>query len=162
MNRKIADLLVMFRNGLAFSFAWLVIVIVAIALITGTVAISTAILAKLLVLCIGAAILFALAFSSAIFKKQNFIKRLTFLVLTFIPLEVAIFYWMGLFQGAGTATQWFVFVGIILIMYVTSLLIDATVYANRGKEYTSQLNEYKKRRLTYNESESNQSGAAAE
>lgn len=151
MNKKTTSLLVMFRNGLAFSFAWLVIVILGVALFTGATTVSTAFLGKILVLCIGASILFSLVFSDVVFEKSTFIKRLTAFVVSFIPLEVISFYWMGLFQGAGKLSQWIFFVGIILVFYLVSLVIDVTVFANRGKKYTSQLNKYKARRLTKDE-----------
>lgn len=154
MNMRLKNVCTMFRNGLAFSFAWLVMVILIIALITGTASISTVFLAKLFLLCIGAAMLFAISFSEELLKKSSFIKRLTLFVLTFIPLEVLIFYWMGLFKGTGKPGQWLIFVGSIIVMYLISLILDVTVYANRGKKYTSQLNEYKKRRLTLNETKS--------
>ena len=62
----------------------------------------------------------------------------------FLPVELIMFYAMGIFRGRGSILFWLIFGGIIAIMYVVSLLIDLVIMNRRAADYTAKLEEYKR------------------
>lgn len=147
MNRaKIKELLVIMRNGLAFSFSWLVICVMVLTAAYGKESVSLSLLSKLLLLCAWAVLCFALCFGDVLFRKKGFIFRLTLFYVLFIPVELAMFFFMNLFTRKGTMLEWVTFAGIIVGLYLVCVLIDWIVCRKQGALYTKQLLSYNERR----------------
>ena len=146
----IKKLLIYFRNALAFSFAWLVLCSALVGILYAgfdfRVAVGYSIkcvsLLKLLALCAWGSLCFVFAFFTKFMKKKGFVFDLTVFFLTFIPVEILMFYWMNIFSGAGTMKLWVILGIFVLICYVTCILIDVFVMKKRAKEYTRKLLEY--------------------
>ena len=64
----------------------------------------------------------------------------------FIPAEVAMFYFMGIFKTAGSLGSWLVFGIIVLGAYVISVLVDIFVMRKRADLYTEKFHEYQAKR----------------
>ncbi len=142
----VKKLLVYFRNALAFSFAWLVLCVV-VASLAGDGNITALFLVKLLALCAWGSICFVFSFCTRFMKKKGFVFCLTIFFLLFIPVEVLMFYLMGIFVGVGTPALWIALGAIIIASYVLCILIDVLVMRKRAREYTAKLKEYKARNL---------------
>jgi uncharacterized membrane protein YobD (UPF0266 family) len=140
----------MFRNCAAFTFAWLVIVVMMLCVLSGIKAIPVFFLLKLFVLCMALSVIFTLSFSKVIIRKKGFLFRLSFFMLCFVPCEVLGFYWMGIFKSIGQSKQWMLFSGIIIVLYLVCIWIDKVIYKRQGEMYTFQLNEYQKKRRLEN------------
>ncbi len=138
----IKNLFVYFRNALAFSYSWLVVCAVLISLAGGGVNLNTLMLVKILVLCAWGSACFVFAFFTKLMKKKGFVFDLTVFFLTFIPVEILMFYWMNIFSGAGTVNLWIILGIFVLICYAACILIDVFVMRKRAKEYTRKLLEY--------------------
>jgi len=138
---NVKRLFVLFRNAIAFSFAWLVICASAIAL-TGDGTISAVFILKLLALCAWGSMCFVFSFFTERMKKRGFVFCLTVFFLMFIPAEVLMFYVMGIFTGAGTPLLWLVFAGAVFFFYLFCILIDVLVMRRRAKRLTERLMEY--------------------
>ncbi|PWJ70189.1 hypothetical protein B0O40_0019 [Ruminococcaceae bacterium R-25] len=139
---NIKNLFVYFRNALAFSYSWLVVCAMLISLAGGGVNLNTLMLVKILVLCAWGSACFVFAFFTKLMKKKGFVFDLTVFFLTFIPVEILMFYWMNIFSGAGTMKLWIILGIFVLICYATCILIDVFVMKKRAKEYTRKLLEY--------------------
>ena len=140
-------LLVLFRNAVAFSFAWLVLC-VAVVSFFGSGNITAQFLLKLLALCAWGSVSFVFSFFANFMKKKGFVFCLTVFFLLFIPVEVLMFYFMGIFTGVGTPVLWMTLGGLIAVCYMLCILIDTFVMRKRAKEYTAKLMEYKSHTLT--------------
>ena len=140
-------LLVLFRNALAFSFAWLVLCVALVSLF-GDGNLTAQFLLKVFALCAWGSVSFVFSFFMNFMKKKGFIFCLTVFFLLFIPVEVLMFYFMGIFVGVGTPAMWMLLGGLIAISYVGCILIDVFVMRRRAKEYTAKLMEYKTHTLT--------------
>lgn len=140
-------LLVLFRNAVAFSFAWLVLCVTLVSLF-GNGNISAQFLLKVFALCIWGSVSFVFSFFTDFMKKRGFIFCLTVFFMLFIPAEVLMFYLMGLFAGVGTPVMWISLGSLIAVSYVGCILIDTLVMRKRAKEYTAKLMEYKSHTLT--------------
>lgn len=138
----IKKLLRYFRNALAFSYSWLVLCTVLASLLGGAGNINTMLLLKLLALCAWGSLCFVFAFFTKIMKKRGFVFDLTIFFLLFIPVEVLMFYWMKIFEGAGTVALWMILGVFVIICYITCILIDVLVMKKRAKVYTDKLMEY--------------------
>ncbi len=142
----IKKLLVYFRNALAFSFAWLVLCVM-LASFAGDGNISSVFLLKVLALCAWGSLCFVFSFCTKFMKKKGFVFCLTVFFLLFIPVEVLMFYLMGIFVGIGTPALWITLGAIVVASYVSCILIDVIVMRKRAREYTAKLKEYKARNL---------------
>lgn len=142
----IKKLLVYFRNALAFSFAWLVLCVM-LASFAGDGNITAVFLLKVLALCAWGSLCFVFSFCTKFMKKKGFIFCLTVFFLLFIPVEVLMFYLMGIFVGIGTPALWITLGAIVVASYVSSILIDVIVMRKRAREYTAKLKEYTARNL---------------
>ncbi len=131
------------RDAISYCFAWLIIVITGLAFVLDIKTISVSTIAKAFVFCVVTSVLFVSVFSSYFFKKTKFIVRLSCFTALFLPIEIVFLYWVRLFTGKGTTAQWIIFAGIIVVLYVSSLVIDCTVNKKLGEAYTSQLKNYK-------------------
>lgn len=134
-------LLVLFRNALAFSFAWLVLC-AALASLFGDGILTAEFLLKILALCAWGSLSFVFSFCTKFMSKRGFVFCLTVFFALFIPVEVLMFYVMGIFAGLGTPLLWISLGALILICYVTCIIIDLIFMRRRGREYTAKLMEY--------------------
>lgn len=142
----IKKLLVYFRNALAFSFAWLVLCVM-LASFAGDGNITAVFLLKVLALCAWGSLCFVFSFCTKFMKKKGFVFCLTVFFLLFIPVEVLMFYLMGIFVGIGTPALWITLGAIVVASYVSCILIDVIVMRKRAREYTAKLKEYTARNL---------------
>lgn len=139
---RVKELLIYFRNAVAFGYSWLVICVLVVALLTGQDVMSVDFLLKLLVLCLWAAFCFVLCFRGRRITQRGFIFSLSCFYILFVPVEVALFYMTGLFKGTGSIGVWIVFGAIVVSTYITSLLIDMIVMRKKAVSYTQKLEEY--------------------
>lgn len=139
---NIKKLLVYFRNALAFSYSWLVLCTVLISLVGGNREVTVIYLVKLLALCIWGSLSFVAAFLTRFMRKRGFIFSLTAFFILFVPVEVLMFYLMGIFEGAGTPVLWITLAVIVAVFYISAILIDVFVMRRRSKAYTDKLIEY--------------------
>ncbi|MCR5250764.1 MAG: hypothetical protein K6E50_09185 [Lachnospiraceae bacterium] len=130
------------RNGLAFSYSWLVLCCVIVSLINGSGTISVLFLVKLFVLCLWGAAAFTLCFLNGRVQKKGFLFCLSLFYLLFIPAEIGMFYLMGLFTSAGSRLQWILLGAIVIVCYLGCLLIDALIMKRRAVLYTEKMKEY--------------------
>ena len=142
----IKKLLIYFRNSVAFSYAWLVLCVVAVSLATGNNGVQALFLVKLLALCVWGSMSFVFAFFTKIMKSKGFIFDLTIFYVLFIPAEVLMFYVMGIFDGVGTPLMWILLGIIIAAFYIAAILIDVFVMRKRSAAFTEKLMEYKTRK----------------
>ncbi|MBO6089669.1 MAG: hypothetical protein J6P37_05110 [Lachnospiraceae bacterium] len=141
--RSIKDFLIYFRNAMSFVFSWLVICSVILMLLLGSKAISIAFLIKLFVLCLWGVITFGICFLTKKMQKKGFIFSLTIFYVLFIPVEVAMFYFMGMFSTKGNVIVWSIFGAIVVLTYITCLVIEFFVLKKRAADYTKKVLEYK-------------------
>ncbi len=139
---RVKELLINFRNAVAFSYSWLVICCLAVTLISGKDTLDAGFLLKLLVLCIWASFSFVICFRTQKIQKKGFIFSLSCFYIMFIPAEIGLFYLMGIFKGAGSPAAWIIFLTIIAVMYIVSVLIDNTIMKKDAVDYTRKLTEY--------------------
>ena len=141
--RSIKDFLIYFRNAMSFVFSWLGICSVILMLLLGSKAISIAFLIKLFVLCLWGVITFGICFLTKKMQKKGFIFSLTIFYVLFIPVEVAMFYFMGMFSTKGNVIVWSIFGAIVVLTYITCLVIEFFVLKKRAADYTKKVLEYK-------------------
>jgi len=142
---------VLLRNGFAFVFSWLVILITIIGILEGGKAIRiNAILGAALISLVGV-ICFVIFFSDAFIRNKSFIFRLTFAAIVFVPSEIAGLYIAGFFSNRGNLGQWFIFTGLVVAFYGICVLIDNTIYKKQGKKYTVELLKYQEKRRNDND-----------
>lgn len=147
MNKiNVKELFIELRNGLCFSFTWLVICCMAIAIINARFVIPLRILMALFVLCFWAVLSFIVCFRDVFIKKKGFIFRLSLFYVMFIPAEVHCFFSMRVFKVTGTILEWTIFAIIVIGLYVTCVLIDRIVCKKQGERYTDKLLAYNERR----------------
>lgn len=130
------------RNGIAFAFSWLVICSCAASLIMRNATLSISFLMKLLALTFWGVLCFVLCFRTDRVRRKGFIFALTVFYILFIPVEILMFFRMGLFTAGGSIALWAAFAGIVTGMYLISVLIDIFVMRKRGDEYTALLQKY--------------------
>ena len=141
--RSIKDFLIYFRNAMSFVFSWLVICSVILMLLLGSKAISIAFLIKLFVLCLWGVITFGICFLTKKMQKKGFIFSLTIFYVLFIPVEVAMFYFMGMFSTKGNVIVWSIFGAIVVLTYIICLVIEFFVLKKREAVYTEKVLEFK-------------------
>lgn len=132
------------RNAFAAIFAWLVICVIVVALIGRSETISVKFLLKVLALSAWAAISFVACFGNDKIRKKGFMFSMTCFYVVFIPVEILMFYFMGIFQNGGTPALWIGFGVIVLLFYLVSALIDWIVMRKKADVYTQKLEQYKK------------------
>lgn len=138
----IKKILAYFRNALAFSYSWLVLCTVVLSLAGGSSEVTVMYLLKLLALCVWGSLSFVFAFCTKLMKKRGFIFSLTVFFLMFVPVEVLMFYLMGIFEGAGTPALWITLAVIVATFYISAICIDVFVMRKRAKEFTARLLDY--------------------
>ena len=141
-TEQIKNILIFIRNGLAYSFSWLVICVLVVSLLSGNETITVSFLLKVLVLCLWGVIAFAISFKSGYIQKRGFIFSLTVAYILFIPVEIAMFYFMGIFSSGGSLTAWIIFGGIVVLAYLISVFVDVFVMRKKSEIYTTRIHEY--------------------
>ena len=139
---QIKDIFAFIRNWLAYSFSWLVICVLVVSLISGNETITVAFLLKVFVLCLWGVVSFAISFKNRYIRKKGFIFSLTVSYILFIPIEIAMFYFMGIFSTRGSLTTWIIFGGIVVLAYIVSVMVDALVMKKNAEIYTTRIHEY--------------------
>ena len=139
---NIKELLIYVRNGLALVFSWLVICTVAASLSLGNGAISAVYLVKLFFLGFWAVISFVVCFKTGWSQKKGFIFSLTLFYAMFIPVEIAMFYYMGIFSTAGSLSSWLIFAGIVMGAYIASVVVDFFIMRKKATFYTEKIREF--------------------
>jgi hypothetical protein len=142
MSYFVKRMLTVFRNTLAFSYAWTVLCSAVIVWGLGGGSLSVGFLFKLLALCAWGSACFAGCFFNSLFDKKGFIFCLTLFYILFLPVEIFIYYSMGLFVGGGSPLVWIIFWASVISLYMTAILIDRLIFKRRGAEYTQKLKEY--------------------
>ena len=104
--------------------------------------IKVSLLVKIFVLCLWGVISFAICFRNHGIRKKGFIFSLTAFYVLFIPVEIAMFYFMGLFDSRGSIASWITFGLIVAGAYAVSVLTDFLVMKKKTAVYTEKLNEY--------------------
>ncbi|MBO4701469.1 MAG: hypothetical protein J5625_02270 [Lachnospiraceae bacterium] len=141
--RSTKDFLIYFRNAMSFAFAWLVICSVILNIALGSKSISIAFLIKLFVLCLWGVITFGICFLTKKMQKRGFIFSLTLFYVLFIPVEVLMFYFMGMFSTKGNIIVWSIFGAIVVLTYIICLVIEFFVLKKREAVYTEKVLEFK-------------------
>lgn len=134
------------RNGIAFVYTWLVLLLLVRNQIFGIESVSTLELAKLFVMVTGAVLLFCICFLKGIIKNMSFLMRLTICMISIVLFEIFGFYWIGIFTEKSTIKQWFIFGGIVLVLYFCCISISYVINKEKGDLYTKNLIEYQKER----------------
>ena len=106
MNDRLIPFLKKIRDYTAYIFSWLTIIIVIVSFVGGNVTISAQLLGKTLLLSVIAAISLTVAFTRTVIRKKGFLFRINLFALVFIPAEIVVFYWIGIFSGTGIPLQW--------------------------------------------------------
>ncbi|SEQ01776.1 hypothetical protein SAMN02910369_01054 [Lachnospiraceae bacterium NE2001] len=141
---KIKGFLKGLRDAVAFSFSWLTICVIIVSLLSGNKIVTVSFLTKLFLLCLWGSISFTLCFRNQRFAKKGFMFSLTAFYILFIPVEIVMFYLMGIFSQAGSPGLWMMFGGIVVIMYLVSAIIDKVIMRRRSELYTEKLTAYNK------------------
>ena len=139
---RFKDVFTYFRNALALVFSWLVICTIIYGFISGIESVTIAFLGKVLLLSLWAVISFSVCFKIPRLQKKGFIFQITCFYLMFIPVEIGLFYYMGMFNTRGTYITWIIFGILIVVSYLISLIIDFIVMKRRAVLYTRKMNEY--------------------
>jgi putative effector of murein hydrolase LrgA (UPF0299 family) len=116
---------------------------VVLTLALGNNVISIAFLLKLFVLCLWGVLTFGFCFLTKMMQKKGFIVSLTVFYILFIPVEIAMFYFMGMFSTKGNIIVWSIFGAIVVLTYITCLVIEFFILKKRGDDYTKKVLEYK-------------------
>ncbi|MCR5213913.1 MAG: hypothetical protein K6E10_05825 [Eubacterium sp.] len=140
---KIKNLLKGLRDGTAYSFSWLMVCLIVVLILSGNETVSTLFLIKLFIICVWGSLSFTICFRNRWIEKKGFMFSLTCFYILFIPVEILMFYMMGLFKGNGSLGVWIVFFSIVIILYIISLIIDRLIMTRKADIYTKKLSEYK-------------------
>ena len=140
--RRIKDLLILLRDGIALTFTWLMFIVVIASFIRGRESISISFILKVLALCIWGVFSFIVSFKFDKVTKRGFIFSLTVFYALFIPVEVVLFYLIGMFKSSGSILQWISFGAIVIAAYLAALFIDIFVFRKKEKLYTEKIREY--------------------
>jgi len=140
--RGIKDLLIVLRNGIAFTFSWLMFIVVIASFILGVDTIAVSYIVKIFALCVWGVFSFIVCFKFEKVTKRGFIFSLTLFYILFIPVEVLLFYLLGMFKSSGSLIQWIIFGAIVIAAYLVALFIDIFVFRKKEKLYTEKIREY--------------------
>ena len=149
MERKESKCITFFkwmRNGVAFCFTWLVLLLLIRNLFLGIEVISTESLGKIWMSVCGGVLLFTIFFSGLFLKKIEFVIRLTCFMFLIGLYESVCFYWLGIFTEQGSFGQWLLFGGIIVSLYAISMIIYEIYSRKKAVTYTHALHHYQEKR----------------
>lgn len=152
MNRKkdVIHFLEWMRNGVVFCTTWFLILVLAYCYLSGVQTLLTTSLIKMLVWIIGGVFIFNLFFTHLLIRKWSFVSRLSGFMIAISFYECVGFYWLGLFEGTGSAIQWSVFVGIVLVLYLICIAIYHRYSRRQGEIYSQALQRYQQKRSMEN------------
>lgn len=152
-NRKknLVQFLVWMRNGTAFCVTWILILVLLFCRFSDRQMLSTDWLTKMVLFVAGGVFLFCLAFTKFVIKKWNFVARLTCFMLSIGLYEGVGFYVLGFWKNRGSGKQWFVFIGILLMMYFICITIYESYSKKQGDIYTQALQKYQQQRSAVHE-----------
>ena len=139
---RFKDVFIYIRNALALVFSWLIICTMIYGFVSGVESVTIAFLGKVLLLSIWAVVSFSVCFKIPRLQKKGFIFQITCFFLMFIPVEIALFYYMGMFNTSGSSFTWIIFFVLISVLYLISLFIDLLVMRRRAVLYTQKMNDY--------------------
>ncbi len=140
--RRIKDLLILLRDGIALTFTWLLFIVVIASFILGVDTIAVSYIVKIFALCVWGVFSFIVCFKFEKVTKRGFIFSLTLFYILFIPVEVLLFYLLGMFKSSGSLIQWISFGAIVIAAYLAALFIDIFVFRKKEKLYTEKIREY--------------------
>lgn len=140
--RRIKDLLILLRDGIALTFTWLMFIVVIASFILGADTIAVSYIVKIFALCVWGVFSFIVSFKFDKVTKRGFIFSLTVFYALFIPVEVVLFYLIGMFKSSGSILQWISFGAIVIAAYLAALFIDIFVFRKKEKLYTEKIREY--------------------
>ena len=135
------------RNGIAFCTTWFLILVLVFCALSGIDSVSAVFLMRMMLLITGDVLIFNLCFSRLLLRNRSFTWRLTFFMCAISVYEIAGFYWLGFFQGIGSAVQWILFIAIVLSLYLICLLLYRLCSAREAERFTQNLQTYQKRRI---------------
>lgn len=144
---RIKRFLIWMRNGVSMSFTWLTLLLLIIGMVCGIDKIPLLVFVRLLAFVTGGVLLFTLMFSDVVIRKLQFMGRLTGFMLIFSVYEGICFYWFGLFREDGSFIQWFIFAGIIVILYFLCIGIFRIYSRKKEVEYTQALQRYQQKQM---------------
>ena len=133
---NLKNMLIVFRNGIAFSFSWLVTCVVVTVLFSGNQYISVVFLLKLLGLCAWGALSFSFCFANQKMQKKGFLFSLTLFYGLFIPVESILFYFT---VENKKSTLWFFFAAIVVATYLVCIVIDMLIMRKKTAEYSRKI-----------------------
>lgn len=152
MNRKkdVIHFLEWMRNGVAFCTTWFLILVLVYCYLSDVQTLLTTSLIKMLVWIIGGVFIFNLFFTHLIIRKWSFVSRLSGFMIAVSFYESVGFYWLGFFQGTGSAIQWSAFVGIVLVLCLICIAIYHRYSRRQGEIYSQALQRYQQKRSMEN------------
>lgn len=145
-KKNILQFLVWMRNGIAFATSWLLVLWLIYNHVFGIEKIATDSLIKMIFFVTGGVFLFSITFTHLLIRKWTFLGRLTCFMVLISIYECITFYCTGLWSRTGTSVEWFVFIGIILILYFVCIGIYQLYSKKKGELYTLALQEYQHKR----------------
>lgn len=140
------------RDKTALVFTWFVFLIVVFSFLTGNKEISNGLLIKTFVVALAMVIFFYISFSEEIIKKKGFLFRMNVFMILTVSTEIFLIIKLKLLV-INWNIQWYIFSGIVIGLYISSIGIYTLYSKKAGKEYTNLLNQYKQNRKKelYNE-----------
>lgn len=138
------------RNGTAFCTTWFLILMLVYNAWNHIPAVSTAVLAKLILLSFGGVFLFNVFFTGLLIRKWSFVRRLTGFMIVVSIYEGFGFYFLGYFQNHGSIREWMIFAGIVLVLYFSCIAIYQQYSKKQGEIYTKSLQAYQQKRRKEN------------
>lgn len=149
-KEELKKFLIWLRNGTSFCFTWFLILLLAYHSYFDIPSIPTKRLIHVLFFCIGGVTIFNAFFTNLLIRRWSFTQRLTGFMVVFSIYECICFYRMKFFQTSGSVSEWFVFAGIILLLYFCCLSLYQIYSKKQGQLYTQSLQKYQeKRRLEH-------------
>lgn len=139
------------RNGVSFCITWFLLLILAYDYYFHIPNIAIVDLIKGVLLIIGGVLIFNVCFTRFMMKKVNFTARLTCFMGAISLYECLGFYWLGFFQGKGSAVQWLIFITIIFMLYAICILLYRRYSKKQGEIYTEKLIQYQRERRSEHE-----------
>lgn len=135
------------RNGFCFATAWFLILMVITALASGESSIKVSALTNMMIISLVGTLLFCLFFRKDILKKWTFTSRLTGFFLSFTTFEFIGMYIVGIINSKTEFKYIAVFIGIILILYFSALMINYFYSKKHGEVYTDALKKYQEKQV---------------
>lgn len=147
IKKDIIQFFTWLRNGIAFSVTWFLILRLLYNRITNIQTVSTDNLIKMIICLSGGVLLFCLLFTRILFRKMCFTGRLTCFMLLISVYEGLCFYWCGYFVKDAAISQWLLFSGIVVVLYLICIAIYQKYSKKYGEIYTMALKKYQQKEI---------------